>query len=1025
MQKKIKQKESKDYAIGIDVGSVSVNAIVIDSKQSIITESPYRRHFGQTTKEVNTTLRNLYDILGESNIQSISFTGTHGELLSKKFNVFYEFETISQVIGILHLLPTVRTIISMGGQDSALFQIKHGRNGWELENFSVNGPCASGTGSFIDQQAERLATALYKRDRNFSQRKIDDILTRFIQLGLTSESPADVACRCTVFTKSDMIHLQNKGEKLADIVYGLHMGNARNYMSTLVSNLRLASPIAFIGGLSLNKLQSKAFKCFFPDLVIPPHSTSIGALGVALKAMSLGRRDSLKANAANLPPSNCLTTVPRAPQLTISKTRFPTFKDNRLKPVKKKTRTFVGIDVGSTTTKYAVIDESRTIIAKNYVPTRGKPIEVTQDLLKHLHDEFENYFEILGLATTGSGRQVVGSFLNADLITDEITAHARGAIEIDPGIETILEIGGQDAKYIGIVNSHPLDFDMNKVCAAGTGSFLHELAGKFGINIVGEFQDTAFSSAAPVKLAERCTVFMESDLSSWYQKGVDKKDLVAGLCYAIVHNYLNRVVGRRKIGRRVMFLGGPSLNKAVVAAFENVLNRGLIVPAHREVMGAYGAAICVQEKMSGSSQYVSRFRGLDNAINDRLKYKEKVCRTKPDCHNQCKLKLYNFGGRKAVWGGECGRYEIRLTKSSNAVNGFKLRRQLWEKHLAGAYAVFEGDPLMEIDGRQTVGMQSAMYGQQTAVLWAHFFDHLGFRLVLSPSTTEKISKTGINHAIDGVCYPVKVSHGHVSVINEKTRFLFLPTLIDMPGPNPSEKGCYCPMVRSNSYTVRSSININLQRALTPIIHLKKDLSDLSLEISKQMKLKLGVSTRLIKSALTYALEKQSQFVEDVYRQGEKIISGMNPGNPLVVVTGRPYNLYDDRLNLSLGRNLAKIGISSLPMVFVDARKMSLGHFSKIYWGLGAQILRTAKWITNRSSCFGLHLTNFGCGVDSFIEHFYKHIMKEKPYLILELDEHSAVAGVLTRLEAFKNVMENGMDDLTFSQPSGVKKVGAL
>ena len=332
---------------------------------------------------------------------------------------------------------------------------------------------------------------------------------------------------------------------------------------------------------------------------------------------------------------------------------------------------------------------------------------------------------------------------------------------------------------------------------------------------------------------------------------------------------------------------------------------------------------------------------------------------------------------------------------------------------------------MEIDGRQTVGMQSAMYGQQTAVLWAHFFDHLGFRLVLSPSTTEKISKAGISHAIDGVCYPVKVSHGHVSVLNEKTRFLFLPTLIDMPVPNSSEKGCYCPMVRSNSYTVRSSIDINLSRALTPIIHLKKDLSELSLEISKQIKSKLGVTTRRIKSALSYALEKQSQFVEDVYRQGEKMISGKNLDNPLVVVTGRPYNLYDDRLNLSLGKNLAKIGISSLPMDFIDVRRVDLDPFSKIYWGLGAQILRTAKWVMSRSSCFGLHLTNFGCGIDSFIEHFYKHIMKEKPYLILELDEHSAVAGVLTRLEAFKNVMENSMDELTFAQPSPVKKVGVL
>jgi predicted nucleotide-binding protein (sugar kinase/HSP70/actin superfamily) len=213
--------------------------------------------------------------------------------------------------------------------------------------------------------------------------------------------------------------------------------------------------------------------------------------------------------------------------------------------------------------------------------------------------------------------------------------------------------------------------------------------------------------------------------------------------------------------------------------------------------------------------------------------------------------------------------------------------------------------------------------------------------------------------------------------------------------------------------------------LTPIIHLKKGLSGLTLEISRQIKSRLGVTTRSIKSALSHALEKHNLFMEEAYLYGKRVISGKKPGYPLVVVTGRPYNLYDDRLNLNLGRNLARIGVSSLPMDFIDARKIDLGPFSKIYWGLGAQILRTAKWVSNRTTCFGLHLTNFGCGVDSFIEHFYKYIMEDKPYLILELDEHSAVAGVLTRLEAFKNVIENCMDEIRFSHTSHLKKVAAL
>ncbi|MFH1242959.1 MAG: acyl-CoA dehydratase activase, partial [Pseudomonadota bacterium] len=254
-------------------------------------------------------------------------------------------------------------------------------------------------------------------------------------------------------------------------------------------------------------------------------------------------------------------SVPVALRLNLRQTAFPETNEIQANAARRKAGFYLGIDVGSTTTKYALVTEDGVIVHKSYVPTQGKPIEVTQRLLKYLSDNVDRDIELLGTATTGSGRNVVGDFLDVDLIIDEITAHARGAVEIDPDVDTIFEIGGQDSKYIYISNAHPLDFDMNKVCAAGTGSFLHELANKYGINIVGEFQEIALGSLSPVKLAERCTVFMESDLVSYHQKGVLRDDLIAGLCYAIVFNYLNKVVGKRKIGKRIMFLGGPSLNK--------------------------------------------------------------------------------------------------------------------------------------------------------------------------------------------------------------------------------------------------------------------------------------------------------------------------------------------------------------------------------------------------------------------------------------------------------------------------------
>ena len=328
--------------------------------------------------------------------------------------------------------------------------------------------------------------------------------------------------------------------------------------------------------------------------------------------------------------------------------------------------------------------------------------------------------------------------------------------------------------------------------------------------------------------------------------------------------------------------------------------------------------------------------------------------------------------------------------------------------MAGLYTELEDQPLMEIEGRPTIGMQRALYGHHTAILWAHFFDRLGYRLVLTPPTSARISAMGIEKAVGGVCYPVKISYGHIQQLAGKTRYLFIPSLIKMPTPKPSETGFYCPMVQSNSYMVRMAFGLDRASILNPVIHLKHEPETLAVEIYRQMGTRLGVSKKLIKKSLYHAIERQRQFVADMHQQGSKILRKLDSAEPIVVVSGRPYNLYDDRLNLRLGQNLAKLGIAALPMDFIDDGAVDLTEFPSMFWGLGAQILKTAKIVVQNSNYFGLHLTNFGCGADSFVEHFYKSIMGDKAYLILELDEHSAAAGVMTRLEAYKNVIENSM-----------------
>jgi len=893
----------------------------------------------------------------------------------------------------------------MGGQDAALYRLSRNTGQWYLKSFAMNGPCAAGTGSFIDQQAERLASSLYEEKASFSEEHISRILTDFIALGKRSTSAAPVACRCTVFTKSDMIHLQNKGEPLPNIIFGLHQGNAANYVSTIVASQSLEEPVVFTGGVASNDLQVEAFRRYYPRLLVPPHHTSIGALGAALFAHTLGGR-----HRPNVPALEAAETgdFPRAATLALRRT---TFTDHAATPrcgIPSKARlpVYLGVDVGSTTTKTVLMDEERNILHKQYVQTQGKPIEVAQRLVAGIHADFADSLTVLAVATTGSGRHVVGDFVKADLIIDEITAHARAAVHWDPEVDTVFEIGGQDSKYIWIDRGNPLDFDMNKVCAAGTGSFLHELANKLHINIVKEFQEVALAARNPVNLAERCTVFMESDLMAYAQMGARLEDLIAGLCYAIVSNYLNRVVGKRRIGKRIMFLGGPSLNKGIVAAFENVLQQEILIPAHREVLGAHGAALLVMEKRVAGDLRASSFPGLPSLMGASISFSEKICQADGNCHNECKLKIYDFGGRKSVWGGECGRYEVRHDLKAKEENWFARYDLLLRQYLEG-----NGLDLAEIKSgtvsdRPTVAIPRALHFLNHAVLWSHFWKQLGYTVFLSPKTDQQVAMAGIESMTAETCYPIKVFHGHVKALLGRVRHLFLPTIVNLPTPGSEESGLSCPLVQGSRYMVSAALEIPPSTLLTPTVYLKAPTADIVTDLARSLGGPLGLSRRRIDRAFREAWELQLAFQHALHLEGQRFLESLEPAELWVAVSGRPYNLYDERLNLRLGHNLAKIGVKAVPQDFLDTDGIDLSDFPDMYWGLGARILRTAKLVQASSGCYGLHLTNFSCGADSFIEHFYRHVMGDKPYLILELDEHSAVAGAITRLEAFRNVIHN-------------------
>ena len=1005
------------YILGIDIGSVSINCAVVDELGNLVYEAPYQRHFGRFVPHTLQMIQSIYHRFGADNIGSVAFTGNHGKIIASRLSALYEYESITQVLGVQKVIPDAASIVSMGGQDAALYSLSREDDQWYLKSFAMNGPCAAGTGSFIDQQAERLSSFLYDESVSFSQDHIARILTDFICLGKQSTSSAPVACRCTVFTKSDMIHLQNKGEPLANIIAGLHQGNAANYISTIVANQEVVEPVVFIGGVAGNEMQVAAFRRYFPKLLVPPHHTSMGALGAALFAWAREHQSKPDLAALETMVEEVGTDFPQAPPLRLRKSKFSDHSviSKRKRLPRSKLQVYLGIDIGSTTTKTVLMDANQRIIHKQYVQTQGKPIEVAQKLLVGIHDEYGDCLDFLGTATTGSGRHVVGDLIKADLIIDEITAHARAAVQWDPKVDTVFEIGGQDSKYIWIENGNPMDFDMNKVCAAGTGSFLHELANKLKISIVKEFQEVALSSKNPINLAERCTVFMESDLVSYAQKGARLEDLIAGLCYAIVYNYLNRVVEKRRIGKRIMFLGGPSLNKGIVAAFENVLNQEILIPEHREVLGAHGAVLSVMENRQHSEITASDFPGLETLINAQISHKEKICRADKTCHNECKLKIYDFGGRKSIWGGDCGRYELKVDRRQTEENWFDKREVLFldylndqcldlaelREHTASA----DHDP-GTLDGKPTIAIPRALHLLHYAILWSHFWTKLDFAVVLSPKTDQQVAATGVESMTSETCFPIKVFQGHAKTLMGEARYLFLPTMINMPTPHSEETGFFCPLVQGSQYMASMALDISRSALVSPIVYLKDPVERIVRDLHRALGRQFGLSRRQIERAYRGALEVQVAFQRDLLEEGRMFFETLRPDDLWVAVSGRPYNLYDERLNLQLGQNLAKLGIKAIPQDFLDTASVDLSDFPDMYWGSGAQILRTAKLVKASIGGYGIHLTNFSCGADSFIEHFYRHVMQQKPYLILELDEHSAVAGMITRLEAFKNVIHN-------------------
>ena len=970
--------------LGLDIGSVSVKTARLRADGTLVSHT-YRRHYGHPLE----TAREMLAAELDMPVEGMAVTGSGGKQVAEALGVPFENEIICHARAASHLTPGVHTLIVVGGEDSFLTLLEDDSTAdtVRIRDFAMNGLCAAGCGSFLDQQATRLGV------------KIED---EFGALALQSTHPARVAGRCSVFAKSDMIHLQQQATPVYDIVAGLCFAFARNFSAVLARGKEFIPPVAFHGGVSLNAGMARAFREVLElqpeQFLVPEHAATAGAVGAAL----LARQQGASAVTLDLAPLSALLAQPHGgpAHQALPHPGDPPGSHLYALPEGEIVDAYLGVDVGSISTNVVLIDEQKRVLAKSYLMTAGRPIEAVRRGLTEVGEAFAHRVNVRGVCTTGSGRYLTGDFLGADVVKNEITAQARAAAEIDPRVDTIFEIGGQDSKYISLENGAIVDFEMNKVCAAGTGSFLEEQAERLGISIKGEFANLALSAPAPVRLGERCTVFMESDLVGQQSRGASTEDLTAGLAYSIVHNYLNRVVGERKIGEHIFFQGGTAFNRAVVAAFRQVTGKPVTVPEHHEVTGAIGCALIARE--AAQAGVPSKFKGWDLASRA---YTQDSFECKA-CANRCTINRVRVAGEEALcYGGRCERYEKRRVIGKDIPDLFAEREQM----LMG-----EDTDDAPIAGKPTIGIPRTLHFAEYAPYWRAFFHALGYAVRFSAPTSKAIIEAGLEATAAEFCFPMKVAHGHVvELLNAGITHVFLPNVLALPKLHPGyEESVPCPFVSSLPYTINAALTPEDRGAtvLAPVVDLLAKPERAAKRVHEGLKA-LGVTRKAVTQALEAGLAAQKAFNQAVAQRGRAVLAALPADARAVVIVSRPYNGCDNGINMEVPTRFREMGVLPIPMDMLPVEQIDhSAEFPTLTWRYGQKILSSADLIREDPRLHAVYLTNFSCGPDSFLVNFFRARMGSKTFLQLEIDEHSSDVGVLTRCEAFLDSLGKGDRD---------------
>lgn len=994
----------KEYRAGIDIGSTTVKLVLLDENNEIIF-GKYRRHQAHTQETLAELLNEAQQVVGECTLK-IKITGSGSINLGKALNIDFVQEVVAVAKALKSVAPQTDVAIELGGEDAKIIYFDGG-----LEE-RMNGVCAGGTGSFIDQMAALLQTDA---------------------AGLNTEAESykqvyPIAARCGVFAKTDIQPLINEGATKADLAASVFQAVVNQTISGLACGKPIRGCVAFLGGPlhflpELKKAFIRTLKLTPETTVDPENSHLFAAMGAALEsaeadAISLvGLIEKLEKGV------KVSFEMPRLPALFADEEDFETFRKRHDKAIVPKAELtnyegdcFLGIDAGSTTTKMALIGDKGQLLYSFYANNQGNPIETAKRAISELKDMLPKKAKIVRSCSTGYGEALLKSAFSLDEGEVETIAHCTAASFFDPEVDCVLDIGGQDMKCIKLKNGAVDNIMLNEACSSGCGSFIENFANSLGFT-AENFANEALFAKNPVDLGTRCTVFMNSNVKQAQKEGASVSDISAGLAYSVIKNALYKVIklsSAAELGSHIVVQGGTFHNKAVLRAFEKIAEVEATCPDISGIMGAFGAALIAKKHYKGNA---TKMLPLDEIIN--LTYTSTSVRC-GGCQNNCMLTINKFsGGRRHVTGNRCEKGLGADSSEKKAPNMVEYKRQ----------RIFGYEPLNEKDAvRGTVGIPRVLNMYENYPFWATFFRELKIRAVISPFSTRKIYELGMDSIpSESECYPAKLAHGHVQwLVNQGIKTIFHPSVFyEHQETKDAQNHFNCPIVVSYTENLKNNVEAVANgeiKYIRPFMAFtsEKTVADRMTRVCREH---WNIPEKEVRDAVHKAWEEQLKAKADIRGEGSRVLRQMEQSKGRgIVLAGRPYHV-DPEINHGIPELIASYGLTvltedSLPIDFNPERPLRVVD----QWVYHSRLYSAAEFILKRNDLELIQLNSFGCGLDAVTTDQVNEILETsgKLYTLLKIDEVNNLGAVRIRIRSLIAAMNMRNEKKFTVKPKPVK-----